>query len=282
MAQVRIVTDSTCSLAPGMAKDLGISVVPLQVVFGEESFREGIEITDDQFYDRLRTTTVHPRTSQPSPGELAEAYRKLRDEGAGAVVSIHISGGLSGTVQSAEMASRLVPGLEVRVLDSQSVSLGLGMVVLAAARAARAGQDAAAVEAAARSVAGRISVLFAVDTLEYLERNGRIGKAQAFLGTLLSVKPLLGLQDGIVVPLDRVRGSSRVNPRLVELIVERAGKGSRLRVAVMDAQAPAAAEELLARIAENYELVEVIRGGVGPVVGAHTGPGTVGVCFYRD
>lgn len=281
MSAVRVVTDSTADLPPVLAAEHGITVVPLQVIFGSESLRDGIDIGGARFYDRLQSDPNPARTSQPSPGDFVDVYRRLGQDGS-PIVSIHISSQLSGTFQSAEIARQTCSDLEIHTVDTRSASLGIGLATLEATRAARSGMGAAEVAAAARRVAEKMAVVFTVETLEFLARNGRIGKAQAFLGSLLSIKPVLRLDDGVVAPVDRVRGRAKAFERMVEVLTQRVPPGGGVRAAVMHARAEAEAAELAARLHRLYPGAEVITGELGAVIGTHTGPGTIGVCGYRE
>ena len=270
---VAIVTDSTCDLPPRLAAEHGITVVPLSVTFDGRSHLDGVEITADDFYRRNPEAT----TSQPAPGQFAEAYDRLLAEHA-AVVSVHISQRLSGTyaaaLQGRDLAAR---GDRVGVVDSGVVSMPLGLLVLAAARMAAAGETAASIERRLVELSGQLRVYFVVATLENLRRGGRIGRASALLGSVLQVKPVLTIQAGEVVPLERVRTQERALARLVELVRE-VDSGHGLAAIVGHAAAPEAAGRLAAEIEGSAETLLVQP--LGPVVGAHAGPGTVGVGCY--
>lgn len=281
MARVRIVTDSTADLPDRLYKEHDIRMVPLNVHFGEEVYRDHIDIKSSEFYTKLVSSKDHPRTSQPSPGDFLELYKELTADG-DHVVSVHLSGALSGTLQSAALAKEMLPGATIELVDTRSGSLGIGLVALAAARAAKAGKSAQDVAAEAREIAARMHLVMCVDTLEYLARNGRIGKAQAFLGGLLSVKPVLGLEDGVVVPLDKARGRGRALERVVELVQERVPAGSPVHVAIVHANVPDEADQMLKRLEGIYTVREGLTGIIGPVIGVHVGPGTLGIVLYRD
>lgn len=281
MANVAIVTDSTSDLHPSVRQQWGLEVVPLNVHFGEEVFQDGVTIGPEEFYPKVLQSAQHPSTSAPAAGQFLEVYKRLHEEGK-SILSVHISSKLSATVQSATMAKEMLPEAEIEIVDSQSTSLGLGMTALAAAAKARAGEDLAAVAAEARRVAGKVHILFGVDTLEFLQRGGRIGKAQAFIGGLLGFKPLLTIDDGLVAPADRVRGKSKVLPRILELMEQRVPAGTALKVAVWHAMAEEEARRWADAIAARYQVDEVAFGVIGPVVGTHTGPGALGVCFYES
>lgn len=276
---VAVVTDSTAYLPPGTAEGLGVRVVPLQVIVGGVVRAEGCEIGPDEVVAVLsRGHAVS--TSRPSPTLFAAAYHDAFAAGATSVVSIQLSAAMSGTVEAARLAASDVGG-DVRVVDSRSVGMGFGFAVLAAAEAAAAGADAdAVVEVAARTLAGT-QVFFYVDTLEFLRRGGRIGAAQALFGSALAVKPLLRVHNGRIEPLERVRTASKALARLQEIAVETAGDEP-VRVAVHHlgslTRAEALAQALDLRLPKVDELVTT---EVGAVVGAHTGPGMVGVVLAR-
>lgn len=276
MSRIRIVTDSTSDLPPEVAAQHGITVVPLEVFFGEDSFRDGVDLGGDAFYEKLTTSPHHPRTSQPSPADFASVYEELTKDGS-TVISVHISEKLSGTLGSARLARQMLQDKDIHVVDSKSVSLGLGMQALAAAEGAAAGLTAADIVARLERMAAQTRIYFAVDTLEYLQRNGRIGKAQAMFGSLLSIKPLLQIEDGVVAPLDKVRGQARVMPRLLELIREAVPHGSKARFGLLHARAPERAEALKTQLQADFQDAEFITASIGAVVGTHAGPGTFGI-----
>ena len=274
---VRVVTDSTADLPADLARELGITVVPLTVHFGEETYYDGVDITSGQFFDRLRTAKVLPRTSQPSVGAFRDAYRGLAAEADG-IVSVHISSKLSGTYNAALLAAEGVTEVPIRVVDSRTASLGLGIVAMEAARAAREGGDLEAVARVAESTRERVPIVFTLDTLEYLARGGRIGRASALMGTLLNIKPILTVEDGEIAPLERVRTRTKALDRLCDLLFGR----EQVRLgAVAHAQCPQDAERLAAQFRARYPGVPIITGHVGPVIGVYTGPGAVGLCVLE-
>ena len=250
--------------------------MPLTITFDGASLLDGVDITADEFYRRLPAATGHPQTSQPSPGRFEEVYRKLlaeHDE----VVSVHISGRLSGTLASAQQGAELAGAERIHVVDSGFASMPLGALVLVASAAAAAGEGAAGVVAAVERVREATRVFFGVSTLEYLKRGGRIGSARALLGSVLQIKPILSIEHGEVVPLEQVRTQGRVMSRLVELAAA-TDRGSRLCLVIGHAGAAAAADELAERLEPHAE--SLLIQPLGPVVGAHAGPGTVGVATY--
>lgn len=278
MARVKIVTDSGADIPADVAAELGITVVPLTIHFGDEEYKDGVEMDAKQFYQRLYAGHL-PRTSQPSPAEFEAVYRELQQD-ADAIVSCHLSSELSGTMQSAVLASKM-DGIDVpvHVVDSRSASLGIGWMAMEAARMAKDGVDAGAIASHVRAIAERHKVLFVVDTLEFLQRNGRIGRAQAFVGGLLNIKPLLTIDDGVVAPLERARGRAKARARLLDLVA--AGVGDqRVRVGVMHSDAADEAEALAEQLRQRLNVEELMVGMLGATVGTHAGPGTLGVVFY--
>ncbi|HUZ86404.1 MAG TPA: DegV family protein [Candidatus Baltobacterales bacterium] len=275
-SRVAIVTDSTADLAHELAGSRSISVVPLTLHFDGRSLLDGVDITPAEFYRRLPTSTVHPTTSQPSPGLFAETYARLLADHA-EVVSIHISEKLSGTYASARQGAELTDHRRVRVIDSHVVSMSLGLVTLAASVLAEQGMDGASIQSRIEAMRDSVETYFSVATLEYLRRGGRIGRAGALMGSVLQVKPVLCIRDGQVTPLERVRTFERARNRIVELTraVDR-GDGVCLIVGHADAEADAERVALeLESVAETL-LIQPL----GPVVGAHAGPGVVGVGCY--
>jgi DegV family protein with EDD domain len=272
---VVVVTDSTSYLPPTLATELGIRVVPLHVTIGNRSGMDGIEVSSADVTNALRAH-VPVTTSRPSPAEFAVVYQAALDAGASNVVSVHVSATLSGTWDSARLAAQDFGYGTVRVVDSRSAGMALGFAVLAAARAAAAGSAPADVQDAAVSTVDRTRALFYVDTLEYLRRGGRIGSAAALLGTSLSVKPLLHVNDGRIVLLEKVRTSSKALARLLQLTLEGTLAG-KVDVAVQHLDAPDRAAELAEQItAAVPSMGELYVSEVGAVVGAHLGPGVIG------
>src|SRR5882757_5610945 len=223
VARVAVVTDSTAYLPPGVAEEYDVSVVPLRVTIDSRTGTDGIDVSSAEVTRALRDRTP-VATSRPTPAEFAARYQQLLDEGASNVVSVHLSAALSGTWESAVLATQDFPHGAVRVVDSRSTAMGLGFAVLAAAGAAASGGSAAEVQGAASATVDRTRTYFYVDTLEYLRRGGRIGAAAALFATTLSVKPLLQLVEGQIVALEKVRTSTKALARLVELTVRAAGR----------------------------------------------------------
>lgn len=272
---VRIVTDSTADLTPEQQQAAGITVVPLNVHFGDQVFRDHVDLTTDEFFRRLKASSQLPRTSQPAVGVFEEAFRALLQNG-DEIVSVHLSSKVSGTYNSALMAAKTVAEDAIEVVDSLSTSMALGFMALEGAKLARAGRDRKTVAERLRALVPKARVICVVDTLTYLERGGRIGKARALLGSLLNVKPILQLKDGEVVPLGRARGRPQALNRLVELL-ERDGRVSQL--AIMHGAAPADAEKLRERVASDYPGLDILLTEIGAVLGTHTGPGVIGFTY---
>jgi DegV family protein with EDD domain len=274
---VAVVTDSTAYLPAELVERHGIEIVPLYVVLAGRSGREGADISPHDVARALGTRGQHVSTSRPTTGDFVAAYRRCLDAGAQRVVSIHLSAELSGTWDAARLAAAQVGEHLVTVLDSRSAAMGTGFAVLAAAQAAAAGQDAAAVADVARSTAAATRTLFVVDTLEHLRRGGRIGSAASLLGSALAVKPVLHVVDGRVVPLEKVRTSARALARLVQRVLETAA-GRPVDLAVHHLAAPERAQRLAAELRAAVPHVgELLVSELGAAIGAHVGPGAVGV-----
>lgn len=287
---VRVVTDSTSDLPPEVARAHGIHVVPMLVLFGDRSYHDGVDLKAKEFYELLEKGSVQPRTSPTPKADFLDVYRTLAPQRD--VLSIHVSERLSQTVANArEAAAEGLPlyqelrgeaeRVRLRVVDSRSVSLGLGMMALFAARMARRGIEPEDIVDRLEVLSERVHVLFVVDTLEYLARGGRIGKARAVMGNLLGIKPILGVVDGEVVPVDRVRGGRAAHPKLVELLRARVDPDRPVVAAVAHAKAPVWADRLRGLLEKSFQVKEILVGEMGPVVVANSGPGTVGVALFQ-
>jgi DegV family protein with EDD domain len=267
---VKIVTDSLADLPPEIVKELGISVVPLVVNFGEESYRDGIDLSPEQFYEKLKTSKVFPHTSVPSPGVFAEVYDELAKE-TDQIVVIAVSAKLSGTYQVALQAARLMKRkCQVEVIDSRWATMAQGFIVMAAAKAARAGAGLAEIKEVVQKMIPRVDIHATFDTLEYLRRGGRIGRAQAFLGSMLKINPIITLKDGVVEPVERVR--SRV--KAIDMLFHFAMSYSKIEeMSVEDTASPAEADALVERLGSLYPKERIYRSRMTPAIGTHTGPG---------
>ena len=288
--RVQVVTDSTADLPRDLARRLGIEVVPLQVIFGDRRFVDGVDLQPREFYGLLESGGPHPSTEPPSVDAFDRSYRRhleRRD-----LVSIHISSRLSETFRHARTAGRenldstAVPRradgpAALEVVDSGLASLGLGLMAVFAARMALRGRGAAEIAELCRNLTPRCHTLFVVDTLEYLQRGGRIGRARAWIGELLRIKPILAVEGGEVVPLDKVRGGRAAHPRIVELLGERLQPDRPVIAGVAHAEAPVWAESLGQLLEDAFDVRELLRTEIGPVVGTHAGPGTVGCVVFQ-
>ena len=272
---VKIVTDSTSDLPPALAEELGITVVPLTVQFGSEVFIDRVTMSPDEFFERLTLGADYPTTSQPSVGDFVEAYERIGADADG-IVSIHVSDKVSGTLNSARLASEQAEvSCPIEVLDTYSVSMGVTMVAMEAARAASAGGDVDHVAGVAADAIDRCQVLALLDTLEYLEKGGRIGKAQALLGTLLRVKPMIILREGVVHELAKARTRRKGIAKLERTAREFAPL---VGLAVMHSTTPDEADALaksLAGLLESGSEPMVMQ--FGPVLGTYVGPGAIGI-----
>ncbi|WP_042402949.1 DegV family protein [Streptacidiphilus carbonis] len=272
---VALVTDSTAYLSDEVVARHGIDVVPLSVVVGDRVLQEGVEVSPGDVAEALRKK-VHVTTSRPNPEAFAAAYRAAARRGAEGVVSVHLSAELSGTYQAAVLAAEAAD-IPVRVVDTRMVAMALGYCVLAAAEVAERGGGVDEAATAAEKRAGATAGFFYVNTLEYLRRGGRIGAAQAMLGSALAVKPLLHISGGRIEPLEKVRTSSRAIARLEEIAIRHAGTGE-VDLAVHHLAAEAGAQQLAERLRERVPgLGELYVGEVGAVIGAHVGPGLLAV-----
>jgi DegV family protein with EDD domain len=280
MSQVAVVTDSTSYLAPGVAEQHGVVVVPLYVVFGGDRTVPETEITNyDEFFEELRSAETLPTTSQPSVGDFRAAYEPLLDAGR-EIVSVHISGGLSGTPEAARQAKEALErdgkgGERITVVDSLTTAGGLGFMVLAAAKAARDGADAEGTAARVSEARAEFKLWFAIDTLEFLKRGGRIGAASAWIGSTLKVKPILTVENEMT-PVERVRTSSRAFERMVDYARQRNDSGARAWSA-QHINAPDQCAALVERCTEVFGHGPTIVSELGPVLAVHTGPGLLGV-----
>lgn len=270
-----VVTDSTASLTQDEAAALGVGVVPLEVVISGRTGLDIVEISSDRVATALAGSEP-VSTSRPAPARFMAAYDRARENGATEVVSVHLSGELSGTVDAARLAAR-ESTIPVTVIDSRQVGLGAGFAVLTAARMARSGAGAEQIADEVTRICAGTSMLFYVDTLEFLRRGGRIGAASAFLGSVLAVKPLLAVTDGHIEPVEKIRTSARALARLEDLVVARAGTGP-VRLGVHHLAAPERADKVRASLADRLpDASPILVRELGAVIGAHVGPGVVAV-----
>jgi DegV family protein with EDD domain len=277
---IKIVTDSTAYLPEAFVREHDIRVVPLCVHFGAEQFRECVELSNREFYTRLKAARELPTTSQPSAGDFLKVYGELHDAGH-EILCLTISSKLSGTWNSAMAARDMLPEAPITVIDSLSTSIGLDIMLRAAADAIRRGATRQRIGEEIEEIKARIYVLFVVDTLEYLAKGGRIGNAKAFLGTMLKVKPILILRDGAIEPLEQVRSKRKAVVRMLDLMQDYAGeRGSQARVAITHALAADEALETKRELMARLGCSDPSLSELGPVIGTHTGPGVIGVACY--
>jgi DegV family protein with EDD domain len=279
---VRIVTDSSCDLPQEIADELGIAIVPLSIRFGDEELIDREELTVAEFWSRCAGSDTLPETAAPAPGQFETVYRRLKDEGAAGVVVVSLSGALSATMQSAELAARSITNddsidFDVRVVDSRTVTLGLGTIALACARAGRDGRSIDDVEALATDLAQRTRVFSALDTLENLKKGGRVGNAKALLATVLSIKPIIEVADGIVEEAGKQRTRSKALQYLVDKVKSFDGKIENLAVLHADCSD---VDLFVDMLTPHYD-GDIVVGEIGPVIGTHGGRGTIGVAFHQ-
>ena len=276
MAGVRIVTDSACDLTSDEASELGIAIVPLTIRFGKEEFTDLVDLTVDDFYRRMGESADLPETAAPSPGAFEKVFRQLADEGAAGIVCINLSGELSATIESARNAARAVEGVvEVRVIDSRTLTAGLGTIVLEAARAARGGASIDEIESAVQALIPRTRVYATLDTLDNLKKGGRIGAAKHLLGSMLSFKPVINVSEGKVEEAGRARTRKKALLWLRDKLYEEPTVD---HLAVCDGEA-ADVDEFLDLIADRYPRESIRTGRIGAVIGTHGGPRVIGICY---
>lgn len=278
--KVAVVLDSTANLSPEMLAENDLETIPLNLIWGGESFRDGVDITTDQFYERLAQSSDLPTTSQPSVGDFHEFFTRVA-ETADSIVCVTLSSDLSGTYASAIGAADMLE-IPIEVVDSRSVSVGHGYIALGAARAAQTGADFKDVSQAAHDLVPKTDVYFAVDTLEYLHRGGRIGGASWLIGSALSIKPVLQIVDGKIDDLARVRTKKKALKYLVDLAEEKYKGQENIHLAVVDAVCPDQARELGEELQKRLNPVELIYSVLSPVIGTHGGPGTLGFGGYSE
>jgi DegV family protein with EDD domain len=282
--RVMVVTDSTCNLPASVIQGLPIEVVPLHIIFNTmDIYLDGINITPQEFYNRLRDEKPVVSTSQPTPAALAQRYSQLADEGYD-IISVHISSKLSGTINSAEQAKKTIRNATIEIVDTFLASLPLGYVTLQVARAAAQGANLSECKNIAVETSKRCSAVFIVDTLEYLHRGGRIGGASAFFGTAFNIKPVLELKNGLIDAAGRVRTLNKAMDYILEVLENKIGPGvSNLHLSAMHAESPENAAILLEKARAKFNVAnDSMVTDVTPVIGAHVGPGTIGIAYFAE
>ncbi|MFZ4451070.1 DegV family protein [Salibacterium aidingense] len=280
MSNIAIVTDSTAYLPEETAAAFGITVVPLNVIFGETSYQEEVELSTDAFYEKMKTAPELPSTSQPSPGAFLEVFEKLAaayDE----IITVHLSSGISGTYQTAEAAGGEVEGAEVYAFDSEISCMPQGYFVLEAAKMAQDGKTAAQIINRLEEMKQNTRAYFIVDDLNHLHRGGRLNGAQALVGSLLQIKPILHFENKLIVPFEKVRTEKKALNRVYELFDEDAGTNASIRATVIHANRPEKAESIRQKLAGQYPNADIDVGWFGPVIGTHLGEGGLGIGWCR-
>ncbi len=274
MSVVKVITDSSAGLPQELARKFNISVVPISIQFGSETFRDGVDLDTRTFYAKLRGDVL-PKTSQPSPGEFARVYKEALREFS-SIVSVHVTAKASGTVQSARLASDMFPEADITVVDSGLTSMGLGFLALAGARVAKLGRKRSEVLRAIEEARERIAVYVALPSLEFLRKSGKVGAGQALLASLLSINPILTMKDGLLQVAERARTFPRALGRILELVEGRVGRRP-VRLAVLHADALTQAKEYCARVVRALNCVEAHVVEIGPALAVHAGAGLLGM-----
>jgi DegV family protein with EDD domain len=278
MNKVAIITDSTVNIPTEMLQELNISLVHQILIWGDKSYLDLIDIQPEEFYRRLRENKITPTTSQATVPEFKVVYNRLINEGYD-VLAILLSNKLSGTIQSATQAKEFFPGANIEIFDSLATSLAMGWQVLAVARAAKQGAGMVECLALAEKARANSGIVFVVDTLEFLHRGGRIGGAARFLGTALNLKPILELEDGKIEAIERVPTSRKAVNRMIEVVQERIGDRTPVKIGILNADVPEKGRHLEAHCAELFKPNELIFSPVSPAIGTHAGPGTLGIAY---
>jgi len=279
--KVAVVTDSTAYIPLELQKQYFIHTLPQVLIWGEKSYEDGVDIQPSEFYTRLKNSKTMPSSSQPTLKSIDQTFHDLNKQGY-AILAILISTKLSGTVDMAEKVKDTMPQAKIEVFNSKSTAMALGFQALAAARAANNGADLAECLKVAQKARENSGVVFAVDTLEFLQRGGRIGGGSRFLGTALNIKPILEVRDGRVEPLERVRTRKKSLARILDIVKERTAGKSPIRIAIVHANAYDEASELLKNASLVLNATEAILSDVSPVVGTHAGPGTIGLAYLTS
>jgi DegV family protein with EDD domain len=281
MAKIAIVTDSVACIPEGLLQKYDIRVAAIQIIWDRVKYRDGVDLKTGEFYKRLRTSKTLPTTSSGIPGEFTQIFEDLKGKADG-IVTIVLTGGLGASYNSAMTAKDMISDVPIEVIDTRTAMMAQGFAVLAAARVAAAGGSIEEVAKAARDTASKTHIFWAMDTLEYLRKGGRVSLPQATLASWLQVKPITGITDGKVEPLARVRTKAKVMDKLIEMMDERISGTGMLHVAVMHGDATEEAEKLETMVTAKYHPLETMRSEITPVVGTHTGPGTLGLAFYNE
>lgn len=281
-SRIVIITDSSAYIPESAQVGLSnIRVIPLWLLWEGENLKDGVDILPSAFYSRLRSSQVLPTSSQPTVVEFIDFFQKMAQD-ADSIISVLVSSKISGTIENAQKAVEGLHGLDIHIVDSKSSSMGLGHIVLAAARAAADGKSVKDVIEAAEDMRERIELIFVVDTLEYLHKGGRIGGAKRLMGTALRVKPLLEFRDGRIEPVEQVRTKKKAYARLVEIAAERLAGRPMAEATVVDVDSSEDGDWIAQQVVDRFNPGAIHRAEVSPVVGTHVGPGTIGLAFYAQ
>lgn len=278
---MKIITDSTADLTYDLIKKYDITIVPLTIHLGEKSWRDFYDVEPDKYYEILRNTTAFPKTAQPSPQDFINAYAPYVEKGE-PILSIHLSSKLSGTYQSAFLAKSHFPEATIEVVDSLQASMALAMIIINCVEKEKSGVSFKDIVEFARQIGARQETYFSVDSLEYLRRGGRIGKAQAFLGSLMKIKPLLKVTEGEIQPIEKIRTTERLLDRFVELVEKAAHEHGQIQLSVVESDNSDVMTSLIERFLKIPGVFLVFRGKIGGVIASHAGPGALGISFIKN
>lgn len=279
---IAIVTDSTSDISKELCEKYHITTVPLSVIFGDEAFRDnGIDITVEQFYKKLKTSEKLPTTTQPTPQDFVKTYKELLKDHE-TIISIHISKKMSGTIDSAEMAKKELPDKDIVIVDSELVHMPLGFLVLKAAQLAQEGKSKEEILKALDELKSKMGILFVPSTLEYLKKGGRIGRAKALLASMLEIKPILTIKYGEVSSFKNTRRWNQAKAELINSMKEMVKNPENLVVSVGDSDAKEDGDEIAERIKSTFNPKQLLRVDIGCIVGTHLGPGGIGITFYEE
>jgi DegV family protein with EDD domain len=275
MANVKIVTDSLADIPPDIQKELDITSIPCIVRFGDQEFRDRVDLMPSEFYRRLASSSTLPATSQPATGVFEQVYRTLA-ESTDQILAIHTVASLSGIFNASRIAAESIPNVQIELIDSKQVTMALGWLVILAARAAKEGRSIDEIKEIVQDAAQRVHIIAMLDSLEFAQRGGRLGKGKALVGTLLRVKPLLSVVNGEIVPVENVRTQKRALERLTEIALS---SGPIQELSVIHAEAPQHAKHLQNVLAQTFPEEQIVMSETGPVLGTHVGPGAVGIAW---
>ena len=281
MSKVVVVTDSTPYIPDDLVKELGIQVIPLHVIWGDKVYKDNVDLKSSDFYPMLKTAETLPTTSQPSPQEFMDVYKPILEKG-DKIVSMHISSGISGTINSANQAKEMLGTKDIEIIDSGSTGMALGLAVLVTARLAKKNGSLEECKKLAQKAVENSEVYFLVNTLEYLHKGGRIGGASALLGSALDLKPILYMHEGKIESFEKVRTKKKAIRRLIEIGKEKVGDRRPIHFCILQVEAEEDAAFVQSELEKLYdpdEIVEMMEVGISPVIGTHTGPGVIAICY---